>query len=149
MKSPWIDQKSKASASSVGSVGWDSRFNLKFSAENFAHNGRFPPKEWVLGIRCLFLMMLLNHLPQEIKNLSLCALLGLLFHSVFWDKFLMRLTFQICFHNISFPILPPRLVHSQERHQVILSCQIDEFLIDLSLKSGDIQPFLLKELLTL
>ena len=30
---------------------------------------------------------------------------------------------------------PPRLTHSQERFLVILSCQIDEFLLDLSVKS--------------
>ena len=35
------------------------------------------------------------------------------------------------------------------RYQVILSCQLDEVLIDLALKSDDFQPLLQKELLVL
>ena len=46
-----------------------------------------PVSEWFLGIRSLFLITLLNHLPQEIQLLRLCGLLGLLLHSVFWNKF--------------------------------------------------------------
>ena len=45
-----------------------------------------PVSEWVLGIRSLFLIILLNHLPQEIQILSLCGLSGLLLQSVFWKK---------------------------------------------------------------
>ena len=40
-------------------------------------------------------------------------------------------------------------MHTQERYQAILSCQIDEFCLDLSLKSDDIQPMLQKDLLAL
>ena len=42
-----------------------------------------------------------------------------------------------------------RQTHSQERYQLVRCCQIDEFLIDLSLKSDDIQPLLQEELLAL
>ena len=54
-----------------------------------------PVSEWVIGIRGLFLIMLPNHLPQELQILRLCGLSGLLLHSIFWDKFLMRPTFLI------------------------------------------------------
>ena len=42
---------------------------------------------------------------------------------------------------------PTRSMYTQERFLVKLSCQIDEVLIDLVLKSGDIQPLLQTELL--
>ena len=48
--------------------------------------------------------------------------------------------------NISFPNFSPRSTHTPERFRVGLSCQIDEFMIDLALKSDDIQPLLQKEL---
>ena len=60
-----------------------------------------------------------------------------------------------------FPILPsllsryilanfsPRSAHSPERFQVILSCQIHKFSIDLLVKTDDIQPLLQKVLLAL
>ena len=54
-----------------------------------------PVSERVLGIRSLFLVILLNHLPQEIPILHLFGLSGLLSHSVFWDMFLMHVTFPI------------------------------------------------------
>ena len=54
-----------------------------------------PVSEWVLGIRSLFLIILLNHLPQEIQFLRLCGLSGLLLHSVFWYILLMHPTFPI------------------------------------------------------
>ena len=44
--------------------------------------------------------MLLNHLPQEMQILRLCGLSGLLSNSVFWDIFLMHLTF-FQFFNLS------------------------------------------------
>ena len=44
---------------------------------------------------------------------------------------------------------PLRSAHSQERLVVILSCDIDEFLNDLLVKSDDIQPLLQKVLLAL
>ena len=47
--------------------------------------------EWVLGIRSLFQIFLLNHLPQ--KKIHLFGLSRLLSHSVFRDIFQMRLTF--------------------------------------------------------
>ena len=51
-----------------------------------------PVLEYALGIRSLFLIILLNHLPQEIQILHLLGLSGLLSQSVFWDMFLMHLT---------------------------------------------------------
>ena len=51
--------------------------------------------EWVLGVRSLFLIILLNHLPQETQILHLFGLSGLPSHSVFCDMFLMHLTFPI------------------------------------------------------
>ena len=44
---------------------------------------------------------------------------------------------------------PSRQIHSQERFQVTLSCHVDEVLIDLVLRSDDIQPLLQKVLLAL
>ena len=43
----------------------------------------------------------------------------------------------------------PQSVHGPERFLVIFSCQIDEFLPDLSVKSDDIQPLQQKVLLAL
>ena len=45
--------------------------------------------------------------------------------------------------------VPPRSAHSPESFQAILSCQIDEFLFDLSVKTDDIQPLHQKVLLAL
>ena len=42
-----------------------------------------------------------------------------------------------------------RSIHTKERYQVILSCQIVEVLLKLSLKSDDTQQLLQKELLAL
>ena len=46
-------------------------------------------------------------------------------------------------------IFPPRSAHSQERCLVMFSCQVDEVLLELSVKSDGIQPLLQKELLDL
>ena len=54
-----------------------------------------PVSEWVLGIRNPFLVILLNHLPQEIHILCLSGISGLLLHSFFWGVSLMRPTFPI------------------------------------------------------
>ena len=65
-----------------------------------------PVSEWVLGIRSLFLLILLSHLPQEISILHLVGLSELISHSVFWDMFLMHLTFPILQSQQSEYILP-------------------------------------------
>ena len=57
--------------------------------------------------------------------------------------------FEISCQNISFPNSPPRIAHSLERYQAILSQQIYALLIHLLLKSDEIQPLLRKELLAL
>ena len=52
-----------------------------------------PVSEWVPGVRSFSVIILLNHLPQEIQIFHLFGLPGLLLHSVFWDMCLMHLTF--------------------------------------------------------
>ena len=42
-----------------------------------------PASEWVLGIRSLFLVILLNHLHRKKQIRRLCGLSGILSHSVF------------------------------------------------------------------
>ena len=96
-----------------------------------------PVSEWVLGIRSLTLIMLLNHLPQWIRILNLFGLSGLLLHSAFWDKFLMRPALLILQHQQKSEYLPskisPRSEHILERFLVVLSFRIDEFSLCLSL----------------
>ena len=41
----------------------------------------------------------------------------------------------------------PRTAHTQEKYQLVLSCQLDEFSPDLSVKTDDIEPLLEKVLL--
>ena len=94
MKSPWIDQKSfRASASSFVSSGSTFPYRHEILRWDSLSLRWVPVSERVLGIRSLFMIMLLNHLPQEIQILRLCRLSGLLLHSVFCEKFLMRPTF--------------------------------------------------------
>ena len=91
-------------------IFWFFRSNLfpiamRFSAEALSLRWMLL-SEWVLGIRCLFLIILLNHLLQEIQNLHLFGLSGLLSHSVFSDFLLMHPTFQFFYlsnQNIFFP----------------------------------------------
>ena len=83
---------------------------------------------------------IVTHLPQEKHILRLSGSSGLLLHSVFWDKFLMRPTF---------PILPdlqseylfskflPRSKYNHERFLVIISFRFDEFSFCLSRSLGD------------
>ena len=73
MKSPWIDQKSfRASASSFVSSVWNSSLSPWGSPLRFSlFTVDSPVSEWVLWIRSLFLIMLLNHLPHEIRSLHL------------------------------------------------------------------------------
>ena len=78
-----------------------------------------PVLEWVLGNRSLFLMMLLNHLPQEIQILRLCVWSRLLLHSVFWDKFLMRPIFPILQYQQSVcqqPVCLPSTFSPRSKH---------------------------------
>ena len=69
-------------------------------------------------------------MPQAIQILHLFGLSRLLFHSVFWDIFLMRPTFPSLHYQQS-DYLPsrfsPRLKHILGRFLVILSFRIDEF----------------------
>ena len=46
-----------------------------------------PVSVWVLGISSFFLIILLNHLLQEIQVLHFFGLSRLLSHSVFWNSF--------------------------------------------------------------
>ena len=111
-----------------------------------------PATEGILGNRSLFLTILLYHLLLGMWIHLLFVISRLLVRWFFEDKFLMRATFP----NLPNPQseylvskFPPRPAHSQERSQVRLVYQIDEIMIDLVLKSGDIQPLLQKELLIL
>ena len=110
-----------------------------------------PALEWVLGIRSRFVTILLYHLR-----------LGRWIHHFLTDQHFLCFDsprvhiwciqrfqiFQVCSQEISFPN-SPRDHHRQESYQEILSCQIDEFSTDLSVKTDDIQPLLQKELLAL
>ena len=76
------------------------------------------------------LIMLLNRLPQEIQILRLRELSGLILHSVFWDRFLMRPTFLIHQYQQRECLLSkflPRSKHILERVLVTLSLRSDEF----------------------
>ena len=140
MKSPWIDQKSaRASASSVVSVGWE------VLCWNLRSLRLAPALDWIPGIRSLFLTILLYHLQMGRWIHHLFVWSGSLSCWFFEDKYLMRRTIP------TLPCLPPeyilskffpRSAHSQERFLVILSCRIDEVLIDLLEKSDDIQSVL-------
>ena len=70
-----MDQKSlRASASSFGSVVWDSSASPWESPLRLSLSLRIAPvSEWVLGIRSLFLIIVLNHLSQEIQILHHCS----------------------------------------------------------------------------
>ena len=87
MKYPWTDQNySRSSASSPTTQAEtlpDCREILRWQSLPLRW---IPVSEWVLGIRSLLLIILLNHL---------FGLSGLLSHSVFWDIFLMPPTFSI------------------------------------------------------
>ena len=99
-----------------------------------------PASEWVLGNRSLFLTILLKKTCKWENEFV-------------WSIFLSR--------HPNFPNLPdllseyllskfsPRPTHSQEGFLVIFSYQIDEFLLDLSVKSNDVQQMLEKVLLAL
>ena len=82
MKSAWLDQKSHwASASSLDSDGWKpSGSPWRFSTENFAPTGLFP---WVLGIRGLFLTILLHQLLLGIWNIPSSVVSIILSHWFF------------------------------------------------------------------
>ena len=89
---------------------------VRFSAEVLSLRW-IPVSEWFLEIRSLFLLILLNHLPQVIQILHLFGLSGLLSHSVFWDVFLMHLTLPILHSQQSEYLLPkfsPRTKHVPE-----------------------------------
>ena len=79
---------------------------VRLSVEIALSSWWIPVSEWVLGIRSLFLIILLNHLPQEIQILRLCGLSGIISHSVFWDIFLMHLTLPILQSQQSAYLLP-------------------------------------------
>ena len=144
MKSPWMDQKSaRASASSVGSAGGDSPDSLDVLHWDLHSLRSVPALEWVLGIRSLSLTVLLYHLLLG-KWINPLLVLSILQRWFFEDKYLMHPIFsnlQICNQNIPFPnSFRDHSYPRQERKQIILSCQKDEMLIDLALKSDDIQP---------
>ena len=111
-----------------------------------------PVFEWVLGSRSLFLTILPYHLPLRKMNFIFFSISIPLSRWFFEDEFLTRPTFPILPNPQSEYFLskfPPRSVHTQERYQAILSCRIDEVLINLALKSEDTQPLMQKELLAL
>ena len=123
-----------------------------------------PALEWVLGIRSLFQTIWLYHLQRWIWIMHPFAY-------EYEDKMseaskfsnsprskIKVSSFQIPLAISSHPgllseyrlsKLLPRLAHSQERYLLILSCQVDKVLINLALKSGDIQPLLHKVSLVL
>ena len=116
---------------------------MRFSAEILSSRW-IPVSEWVLGIRNLFLLILLNHLLHEIQLIS----------SSFW---VVRTTFAFSllgciilmthifqFFNISnqnFFLLysSPRSKHNQKYLRNIFF-QIDDFVLCLFRSLGEIQP---------
>ena len=127
MKSSWIDQNStRSSVSSVDSVDGDS-----------------PVSEWYLGMSSLFLIILLY-----ICNWEFEFIIFLSYHYFLRvdssRKYLRYVQlFQILKmynQNISIPnpFHRDQLI-LQKRYQIIFPCLIDEFFIDLSLKSIDVQ----------
>ena len=119
-----------------------SRFALNFSTEMFTPYRLFQP---------LFLTILLYHL-----------LLGIWIHHLLADQHflcvdsskrnLWRIQLSKSSKSASEYLLSkflPRSHHSPERFLVTLSCQIDEFSPDLSVKTDDIQLVLQKVLLAL
>ena len=89
-----------------------------------------PALEWILGIRSVFLTILVHHLQMG-------TWIQQLFVSRWFveDKYLTHPTFPNLPGLLSKYLLSkflPRSAHSQERFLFVLSCQIDEFLPDLS-----------------
>ena len=147
MKSPWTNHKSaQASASSVDSVGcnssgspWSSplRSSLPTSCSRLRVVSR---NSWSLP-DIFFAVPSAGNMNSS----SFFVILILLSRSFFEDKSLMRPTFPNLPNPQSDFLLSyflRRSIHAQERNQVTLSCQIDEVLMDLALKSDDIQPLL-------
>ena len=93
--SAWAQKSLLISSSSFASSGWNSSPSPWHSPLRFSPHGGFPSQSGFWWIRSLFLIILLNHLPQEISILRLFGLSRLLSHSVFWDMFLMHVTFPI------------------------------------------------------
>ena len=94
-------------------------------------------------IRSLFLIILLNHLPQEIQILHLFGSSGLLLHWVFCDTLLMRPTSPILQYQQSECLLTRFFSRSKQmldRFLVIPSFWIDEFSLCLSRRLGDVLP---------
>ena len=150
MKSPWIDQKSlRASASSLDSVGWGSSgshwssplrssiFTVCFRLGVGSRNSLSLPN----NLAAPSAIGNMNSSPFCETNTSFALILSSLTN--FWCVQFFQI-FQI--HNLKRLLskFTPRSIHTQERYQVIRSCQIGEVLIDLALKSGGIQPLLLK-----
>ena len=79
---------------------------MRFSAEILSPYGEFP-SQWVLGIRSLFLIILLNHLPQEIQILHFLGCQdffriqssGIYFWSIYLFQFLSLSRQNIVFPN--------------------------------------------------
>ena len=125
------DGSAQASASSGGFVGW-----------------YFPDSPWSSPLRSSLLTvgsrLTVGSLPD---SFAVPSAIGNLKRWFFEDKYLMHQAFPHLPGLLSKYLLSKntqRPAHSPERFLVILSCQIDEFLHDLSVKLDDFQPLLKK-----
>ena len=87
--SAWAQKSLLIPSSSFASSSWNPSFSPDSpwsSPLRFSLSSRWiPVPEWVLGIRSFSLIILLNHLLQEIQIHHLFGLSRLLSHSVFWN----------------------------------------------------------------
>ena len=125
--SAWAQKSFLIPSSSFASSSWNPSLSPDSpwsSPLRFSLSSRWiPVPEWVLGIRSFSLIILLNHLLQEIQIHHLFGLSGLLSHSVFWNIFwCTKFPYFIdhLFSNspmsvigISFSEIPPRMMHNQ------------------------------------
>ena len=149
MKSPWIDQKSaRASASSVVLIGWDSSSSPCSS----------PLKSSLLKVWSRLRVGFGNSQPLpdnfgvpsatgNIKSSPLCGVNTSFALRVFEDGFLQfSHILNVCDHNVSFPnSLRDQDAYPRNIPNKKLSYQIGGALIDLALKSDDVQTLLQKE----
>ena len=132
----------KASASSMGSAGWDSSDSPWISPLRFHSLQVDPASEWVLGIRSLFLTILLFQLRMGKPNSPSFWLISTSFALISSQgKYSMQLS------EYLLSKFTPQSARILDRFQVVLSCQIDKFSSDLSVKTDDIQPLLQKRII--
>ena len=150
MKSPWIDQRSpRASASSVGSACWDSSDSPWISPlrSSFTPYRLFPPQSGCSEIAVSSWQFCCSICDWEDEFIIFLADQ----HFFCLDSSRVNIwciqrfqIFQVSYQDISFANSP-----RDPFQMVVLSCQIDEFPTDLSVKTDDGQPLLQEVLLAL